>query len=203
VGIDGGEGRRKGALRILLLAITVLVLWIVGVYVRIGLEAKGDPLQHADAIVVFGAAEYVGKPSPVFRSRLDHAFELWQQHYAPVIITTGGSAADPTFSEGGVGSRYLESRGVPETAIIAETQANDTSESAQRVSAIMHKNGMKQCIAVSDGYHLFRIKHMMEREGITVRGAARRELHTLPLLRRMETKLREALSYTAWLLHLT
>jgi uncharacterized SAM-binding protein YcdF (DUF218 family) len=92
---------------------------------------------------------------------------------------------------------------VPETAIIAETQANDTSESAQRVSAIMHKNGMKQCIAVSDGYHLFRIKHMMEREGITARGAARRELHMLTPMRRLETKLREALSYTAWLLHLT
>ena len=198
-----GIGRRGGVVRVLFLLVAVFVLWIIGVYVRIGEEAVGDPLQPADAIVVFGAAEYVGKPSPVFRSRLDHAFELWQQHYAPVIITTGGSAADPTFSEGGVGSRYLVARGVPETAIIAETQASDTSESAQRVSAIMQKNGMKQCIAVSDGYHLFRIKHMMEREGIIARGAARRELHTLPLIRRMETKLREALSYTAWLMHLT
>lgn len=189
--------------RILLFALFLFFLWIIAVYIRIGMAARGDSLARADAIVVFGAAQYGGHPSPIFRSRLDHAFELWQQHYAPVIITTGGYAQDPNFSEGGVGERYLEQRGVPPTALIAETQAADTSESAQRVSAIMRKNGMSDCIAVSDGYHLFRIKRLLENEGITTRGAARRELHPVPLLQRITTKLREALAYTAWRLHLS
>lgn len=201
--IRNHKSPRHPVRRSLLSALILFVLWIISVYVRVGTAAPGDPLAHADAIVVFGAAQYDGRPSPIFRSRLDHAFELWQQHYAPVIITTGGYAQDLNFSEGGVGERYLEQRGVPQTALIAETQANDTIESAQRVSAIMRKNGMSNCIAVSDGYHLFRIKRLLEGEGIPTRGAARRELHPVPLRQRVTTKLREALAYTAWRLHLT
>ncbi|MBV9671144.1 MAG: YdcF family protein [Acidobacteriales bacterium] len=179
------------------------IIWLTITYVRVGRAAGGTPLAQSDAIVVFGAAEYAGKPSPIFRSRLDHALELWQQHWAPRIITTGGHAADVQFSEGDVGERYLISRGVPESAIIAETQASDTAESARRVSRIMRANGMQTCIAVSDGYHLFRIEQMMQREGIAVRGAPRRELHAVSGGHRFYTKLRESLSYTFWQLHLS
>jgi uncharacterized SAM-binding protein YcdF (DUF218 family) len=189
--------------RIPALLAAVILCWGVTLAYRISREAAGDPLQPADAIVVFGAAEYAGHPSPVLRSRLDHALELWQQHYAPVIITTGGMAADPKFSEGGVGSRYLTVHGVPEDAVVAETQASDTAQSARRVAAIMHENDMTTCIAVSDGYHLFRIKRMMAREGIIARGAPRREKHNVSLPKRVATDLKEAVSYTAWLLHLT
>ncbi|GAC1648049.1 MAG: hypothetical protein NVS9B15_06680 [Acidobacteriaceae bacterium] len=189
--------------RLLIWLAAICMVWVITVYLRIGKEAGGDPLEHSDAIVVFGAAEYAGKPSPIFRSRLDHAFELWQAHWAPVIITTGGRASDPSFSEGGVGGRYLQGRGIPESAIIAETQAADTSESARRVSKIMHVNGMSTCIAVSDGYHLFRIKRMMRREGVTAHGAPRRELHAFPQGHRLYTKIREAVSYSAWLLHIS
>jgi uncharacterized SAM-binding protein YcdF (DUF218 family) len=195
--------RRLRWWRVVLVVLLVFCLWIAGIALEIGREAGGDPLRKADAIVVFGAAEYAGRPSPIFRSRLDHALELWKQGYAPVIITTGGYAEDPKFSEGGVGGRYLQTHGVPEQKIVAETQAGDTSQSAQRVSAIMHVNGMHDCIAVSDGYHLFRIKRMMRRHGIAAYGAPRRELHTLSARQRIALKLREAFSYTAWLLHLT
>ena len=83
-------------------------------YIRIEKQAGRDEAQPADAIVVFGAAEYAGRPSPVYRARLDHAYTLFQRGLAPLIITTGGHGGDPHFSEGGVGHDYLRSRGIPE-----------------------------------------------------------------------------------------
>src|SRR5439155_15637083 len=84
-------------------------------------DSDKQELHRADAIIVFGAAEYDGRPSPVFRARLDHADDLFRQGLAAVVITTGGAAADPNFSVGGVGHDYLMRRGVPESALIAET----------------------------------------------------------------------------------
>ena len=136
-------------------------------------EAGCRKLHPADAIVVFGAAEYAGRPSPVFRARLDHAYDLFQRGVAPVVITTGGSGADPNFSEGGVGHDYLMHRGIPEPRLIAETQGSDTASSAERVAVIMRTNRMRSCVAVSDAYHVFRIRKLLEHEGVRgLRGAA-------------------------------
>src|ERR1035437_8582409 len=96
-------------------------------------EGGVDEARPADAIVVFGAAEYVGHPSPVYRARLDHAYDLFQRGLAPVIITTGGAGKDPRYSEGQVGRDYLEARGIPDVNLIAETQGGNTDESTQRV----------------------------------------------------------------------
>src|SRR5207245_8337191 len=79
-------------------------------------DASLQELHPADAIVVFGAAEYAGRPSPVYRARLDHAYELFRRGIAPVVITSGGAAADPNFSEGGVGHDYLKRRGIPDSS---------------------------------------------------------------------------------------
>src|SRR5260370_17488698 len=92
---------------------------------------------------------------------------------APVVITAGGSGQDPDFSEGGVGRDYLLRRGVPEQALIAETQGSDTAQSAARVANIMRANGMRSCIAVSDAYHLFPIRALLEHEGVQVELAPR------------------------------
>jgi uncharacterized SAM-binding protein YcdF (DUF218 family) len=156
-------------------------------------------LHPADAIVVFGAAEYSGRPSPVLRARLDHAFDLFQRGLAPVVITTGGAAADPSFSEGGVGRDYLEHRGIPERNLIAETQGSDTAQSAKRVAVIMRANGLHSCIAVSDAYHVFRIKKLLEHEGIAPVYVAPRP-DSLPhgAVQRTYAALREAGSYLAW-----
>src|ERR1700751_5062365 len=95
-------------------ALVALVLsflgFLAGTSLRIVREADRQELHPADAIVVFGAAEYSGRPSPVFRARLDHAYDLYAKHLAPVIMTTGGAASDPSFSEGGVGHDYLMRR---------------------------------------------------------------------------------------------
>src|SRR5713101_3508100 len=188
--------------------------WLIGVIVAVftGLflsicigivhDASLQELHPADAIVVFGAAEYAGRPSPVYRARLDHAYELFQRGIAPVVITSGGAAADPKFSEGGVGHDYLMHRGIPEPNLIAETQGSDTAQSAERVGVIMRANRMRSCVAVSDAYHVFRIRKLLEHEGVQVYVAPRPDSRPHSLWQRALAVLREAASYIAWGLHI-
>src|SRR5690242_14755714 len=159
------RNRPIGRWFLLIAALAVLAFFSVTA-IRITRAAALQEVPHADAIVVFGAAEYSGRPSPVLRARLDHALDLFHRGLAPVIITTGGAAADPIFSEGGVGRDYLMRHGVPERSLIAETQGRDTAESALRVGVIMRANGLHSCVAVSDAYHVFRIRKLLEREGL-------------------------------------
>lgn len=161
-------------------------------------DSTKQELHRADAIIVFGAAQYDGRPSPVFRARLDHANELFRQGLAPVVITTGGSAADPKFSEGGVGHDYLMRKGVPESALIAETQANDTAESAERVSAIMQKNHMHSCVAVSDAYHMFRIRMLLMHQGLQVFLAPRPDSKPKSIWLSTVALMKESASYLLW-----
>jgi uncharacterized SAM-binding protein YcdF (DUF218 family) len=187
----------------LLFLLMAAIGYLAVVYLRIVWQSGKDESRNADAIVVFGAAEYVGRPSPVFRARLDHAAELYRRGLAPVVITTGGAGADPKFSEGAVGREYLKSLGIPDDHLIAETQSDDTAESSRRVSTIMHANGMRTCLAVSDGYHIFRIKQMLAREGVTAYGAPRPNSKPQSFGKRNEAVMHEIASYTLWILRLS
>ena len=166
-------------------------------------QASLDQDRPADAIVVFGAAEYVGHPSPVFRARLDHARELFARGMAPLIITTGGAGRDPKFSEGQVGRDYLAKHGVPDVNLIAETQGTDTEHSARRVAVIMDANNLKSALLVSDAYHLYRARRMMEREGIVVYTSPRPDSIPKTAWGRWLAALREAVSYLLYRLHMT
>jgi uncharacterized SAM-binding protein YcdF (DUF218 family) len=161
-------------------------------------DSHQQEIHRADAIIVFGAAEYAGRPSPVYRARLDHANDLFRKGLSAVVITTGGAAADPTYSEGGVGHDYLMHRGIPESALIAETQASDTAESAERVGVIMRTNRMKSCIAVSDAYHVFRIRKMLEHEGFEVYLSPRPDSRPRLVLQRAIAITKESASYLLW-----
>ncbi len=186
----------------LLLAALAGFLALTGV--RIANEGSLQELHPADAIVVFGAAEYAGRPSPVLRARLDHAFDLFRQGIAPVVITTGGAASDPSFSEGGVGHDYLKHRGIPERNLIAETQGSDTAQSAVRVAVIMRANGLHSCVAVSDAYHVFRIKRLLQHEGIgPVYVAPRPGSRPHNVFQRTYAVLREACRYLLWKVGMT
>jgi uncharacterized SAM-binding protein YcdF (DUF218 family) len=186
-------------LGLLILPVAVVVGVLVVIAFQITRTASLEELQPADAIVVFGAAEYYGHPSPVLRARLDHALDLFHRGLAPVVITTGGAALDPTFSEGGVGRDYLMRHGVPERSLIAETQGRDTSESAARVAVIMRANGLHSCVAVSDAYHVFRIRKLLEHEGIgPVYMAPRPDSTPHGIFQRAVASLREAASYLLW-----
>lgn len=185
-------------LLLVLAALGALLLFFGITGSRIVRAAAETPSRKADVIAVFGAAEYAGHPSPVYKARLDHGFELFQKGMAPVVITTGGSAQDPDFSEGGVGRDYLLRRGVPEQALIAETQGSDTAQSAARVANIMRTNGMHSCIAVSDAFHVFRIRALLEHQGVQVELAPRPESRPHHPWERFAAVMREAASYLAW-----
>jgi uncharacterized SAM-binding protein YcdF (DUF218 family) len=197
---EAGPLRRSWTLFVGLLCAAVLV-WLALTCVGIVREASRKEIRPADAIVVFGAAEYSGRPSPVYRARLDHAFELFRRGLAPVVITTGGAAADPSYSEGGVGHDYLMRRGIPESNLIAETRGSDTAQSAQRIAVIMRTNHMHSCVAVSDAYHVFRIRKLLEHEGMQVYVSPRPDSRPHSPWQRVEAVLREAASYIVWRLH--
>ena len=190
--------RARWSLRILALIVGGFVAWLGATCLAVVHESESQQNQPADAIVVFGAAQYDGRPSPVFKARLDHALELFQQGIAPVIITTGGAGDDPRYNEGGVGHDYLMKRGVPEAKLIAETQGSDSAQSAQRVGVILHANHMQSCIAVSDEYHVFRIRKLLEHQRIRVYVAPRSGSRPRGPWQRAVAVLRESLSYMAW-----
>ncbi len=182
----------------LAMAIAAALAYFASICGGIVHAAAEDQIHSADAIVVFGAAEYSGRPSPVYRARLDHGFELFQQGVAPVVITTGGAAADPSFSEGGVGHDYLMGRGIPDASLIAETQGTDTAQSAERVAVIMRTNHMRSCVAVSDAYHVFRIRKLLQHENVQVYIAPRPDSRPHSGWQRAEAVLREGASYLVW-----
>ncbi|HKD92301.1 MAG TPA: YdcF family protein [Terriglobales bacterium] len=203
---DSGDSPERHHLRlprILLLLLVAIVAYCVAIAVLIVRQSDRDEAQPADVIVVFGAAEYAGHPSPIFRARLDHAYTLFQRGLAPFVITTGGSGNDVRFTEGGVGLTYLERRGIPAGHLFAESEARNTGASAESVAMIMSAHGMKTCIAVSDGYHLFRIKHMMARQGVQAYGSPRAEIHEQGAWQEVQQVGREIISYTLWKLHIT
>jgi len=193
--------RRHWLLWLVALAAAAAFIWLASICIGIVDQASRQELNSADAIVVFGAAEYSGRPSPVYRARLDHAFDLFQRGVAPVVITTGGAAADPRYNEGGVGHDYLMHRGIPDSDLIAETQGSDTAQSAARIGVIMRTNHMHSCVAVSDAYHVFRIRKLLEHEGLQVYVSPRPDSRPHSLWSRGEAVLREAISYFVWRLH--
>jgi uncharacterized SAM-binding protein YcdF (DUF218 family) len=190
---------------ILLVLVAVAVGWYAWVFVQIQKFAEIDQAAPSDAIVVLGAAEYDGKPSPVFRARLDHAHTLYERAIAPLIITVGGTGGDE-FTEGGVGREYLMGAGVPESAIIAETESKSTSESAQRVAVIARTNHLSRLVIVSDAVHMFRIHAICAADGLNVLTSPRPRIstedETRGSARGSDPIFHEILTYTLWRLHL-
>jgi len=160
-----------------------------------------DEARPADAIIVLGAAEYRGKPSPVLEARLNHALFLYLQGLAPRIITTGGAGGDPVFTEGSVGRSYLSARGVPPEAIVVEREAESTAQSVAAVAEIMRRMNLRSAIVVSDGYHIFRVKKMLESSGYQVYGSPRPSVPPGEWRERW-LYLRQALGYLLWRLHI-
>lgn len=157
----------------LVLAAGFVSLEVARVSGEIQQESLVDEAQPADAIIVLGAAEYRGRPSPVLEARLNHALLLYLKGMAPRIITTGGAGGDPVFTEGSVGRAYLTQHGVPPEAIVVEREGESTVQSVTAVAEIMQRMNLKSAIVVSDGYHIFRVKKMLESSGIKVYGSPR------------------------------
>ncbi len=176
-------------------------IWGYWVYRQIEIYAHQDQAAPADAIGVLGAAEYDGRPSPVYRARLDHALELYQRGIAPLIITLGGPGGDQ-YNEGSVGADYLMSKGVPEKDIIAATESSNTEESAQRIAVIARANGLHRLVIVSDDTHMFRIHAICAADGLDVLTSPRPAPAVEDRTLEAERLGHEILSYTFWRMHL-
>ena len=181
----------------IILAVTAAAAAIAYVSVRIERQSTRDEARHADVILVLGAAEYRGRPSQVLRARLDHALELYQRKLAPSIMTTGGAGGDPVFTEGGVGRSYLISHGVPPEAVIVENEGQTTVESTAMAGEIMRRMGLGSVIVVSDGYHIYRVKRMLQFRGLSVYGSPRKE-RNLETLRERWNYVKQAIGYLLW-----
>ncbi|MGA2588437.1 MAG: YdcF family protein [Bryobacteraceae bacterium] len=178
-------------------AVSLAMLYTAWIAMQIERQANRDEARPADVIVVLGAAEYRGRPSPVLKARLEHALDLYARKLAPRIMTTGGAGGDPVFTEGGVGQTYLMSRGVPSEDIVVESEGNSTVESTALAGEIMRRMGLQSVIVVSDGYHIYRVKKMLESDGLTVYGSPRPE-QPHDSLRERWNYVRQAIGYILW-----
>ena len=186
-----------------LVAAVALALGERSLYQSVRLSAVTDQARPADAIVVMGAAEFDGRPSPVFQARLDHALNLELHGLAPWVITTGGSGGDPHFTEAEVGRDYLIQAGMDAARILTEAKGKTTYQSVQAAASILHRVHARTCIAVSDGFHLYRVKVMFAAYGIAAYGSPVPEssIEDDAYLRTLYS-LRETVNLTLWHLHI-
>jgi uncharacterized SAM-binding protein YcdF (DUF218 family) len=170
---------------------------LAALVIEIDRQSSRDEARPADVIVILGAAAYRGRPSPVLKARLDHGLELYRRGIAPRIITTGGAGGDPHFTESEVGRNYLVSRGVPSEAIIIEPGGESTAQSTIAVAEIMRRMNLGSCVVVSDGYHIFRAKKILEERGLRVYGSPRPAQPSKDL-RYWQLCVRQAVAYLLW-----
>jgi uncharacterized SAM-binding protein YcdF (DUF218 family) len=165
-----GDRPRRG-LRRALLAGGLVVLAIVGYYLvslyQVWSTGRSDQARPVDAIVVMGAAQYDGEPSPQLAARLDHVAELWPQGLAPLVVVTGGNQPGDRFTEAEASANYLVERGVPADAIVQETTGRDTYESLQGAADLLAERGLSRVLIVTDPYHSLRSRLTAEDVGLT------------------------------------
>jgi uncharacterized SAM-binding protein YcdF (DUF218 family) len=129
--------------------------------------AREDQRRATGAIVVLGAAQYNGKPSPVLRARLDHALSLYREGSAPLIVVTGGIGSGDRESEATVGRRYLVGLGVPDSAVVVVAKGRNTDETIAAVALWVRERALADVLLVSDGFHLARLRVVARRHGLT------------------------------------
>jgi uncharacterized SAM-binding protein YcdF (DUF218 family) len=159
---------RRGLLRL-------VALFLAGWAVTIGLvwwwsqrdDAATANARVADAIVVLGAAQYAGRPSPVLQARLDHARALYDRELAPYVVLTGGRGKGDTQSEAGAGRRYLRQHGVPDTAMLYEDQGRTTFESMRHAADTLARLNAQSVLLVSDPFHMLRLSVLARLHGLT------------------------------------
>ena len=179
------------------LSLAGLVVAVGQISAEIARQSTVDEAQSADIILVLGAAEYRGKPSPVLRARLDHALSLYKSGLAPRILTTGGAGGDPVYTEGAVGRSYLVSQGVPSEAIVVENQGESTVHSIAAAAEIMRRMELRSVIVVSDGYHIYRVKQMLAFRGLAVYGSPRKEQRQT-VIHEWWNDVKQAIGYLLW-----
>lgn len=147
------------------LTLAVVVIWAVSM-AAVLLFSWIDQARPVESIVVLGAAQYAGRPSPVLKARLDHGIDLWTRGMGKVLVLTGGRGSGDTTSEADVGRSYARKHGVPDTAILLENEGRTTRESMLGVAELLQKRGIRRVILVSDPFHMLRLSIIGRRFGL-------------------------------------
>jgi len=156
--------------RVFLGATAAIALGWLASFVAVVVASRRDLAAPADAIVVLGAAQYGGRPSPVLRARLSHAASLWRQRLAPRVLITGGTAAGDSVSEAVVAREYLLGLGVPDTAVAAVPEGRTSEQSIRAAARLLAPLG-RRVILVSDGFHMLRLAVLARRMGLEPLGS--------------------------------
>ncbi len=183
------------------LSVLLLILflgYLLALAEQIKRQSTVEEAQQADVIIVLGAAEYRGRPSPVLEARLNHALDLYDRGLAPYILTTGGAGGDPVYTEGEVGRAYLTKRGVPSEAILVEPAGSTTAQSLEAATEIMRRMNLHSCIVVSDGYHIYRVKRLLQTRDVQVFGSPRPETIANSPRKLSWLYLRQAVGFALW-----
>mgnify|MGYP001826450098 FL=1 len=156
--------------RRVLVAVAVLagagVLYVAVTFVQVMVATGHDDRDPVDAIVVLGAAQYDGEPSPVLAGRLDHAFALWEQGVAPLVVTTGSKLEGDRFTEGYAGFEYLRFAGIPEEQLLVVTDGSSTWEQVAATAVQLESRGLDTVVLVSDPYHSLRLEQIADEAGL-------------------------------------
>lgn len=188
-----------------ILGVIALAIFLIPflLFAAIYKQSRTNEAHHADAIVVLGAAQFNGVPSQVFQARLDTAYALYEQGYAPLIVVTGGRIYGDQYTEAESGKNYLVEKGVPADAILMENISHNTAASFQGVERILKPRGVESLLLVSDGFHLYRSKMLARDAGFTAYGFA---AENSPIRQGSMTELRymarETFGVLAWKLHI-
>ena len=153
----------------IVLATGVVLAVVAGVNVsQVWMAGRTDDRRAVDAIVVMGAAQYVGRPTPQFQVRLDHALELWMDGVAPIIVTTGGNQPGDRFTEGGSGAKYLNERGVDSSSLVIEEAGSTTRQSLVGVAGLLFERGVEHVVIVTEPFHALRSQLIAQDLGLHV-----------------------------------
>lgn len=160
--------RRRGrlALRAALAVLAAAVIYLGVTFVQVYRASRHDGARAADAIIVLGAAQYDGRPSPVLRARLDHALELYESGLASRIVLTGGRQEGDRFTEATSGYNYLRDRGVPDAALLKEVDGQNTWESLAASARFLAAQDLTMVVLVTDDYHAYRAEAIAEERGL-------------------------------------
>jgi len=163
--VSVGRLLRLGTRAFVLVAV-LLVAYVGITFVQVVEATRSDSHRPAEAIIVLGAAQYDGRPSPVLRARLEHALTLYEDEVAPLVVVTGGKQAGDRFTEAAAGFTYLREHGVPEDAIMREEQGDNTWAQLAATTRLLRQRGMRSAVLVSDDYHAYRLDRIAQELGL-------------------------------------
>lgn len=166
-----GGGLGSGIIRLVLIGGLAAVATVGYAALRVWDQGQQDDRRPADAVVVLGAAQYDGRPSPVFAARIDHAIELVRAGVAPRLVVTGGKAEGDRTTEAATARDYAVARGVRPNAILVEDRSRTTLESIRGVADLLDEAGLRSAVFVSDRTHMLRVLRMASDAGIEAWGS--------------------------------